>query len=161
MRNFRRLIAQVKLHQICTLRDCFCWKYIKFQQKKVWRKYVSWYQRTVENLKKNLFFVSEMTTIWWILIRALKSLKNICTLISLFCAKYKTFDLKRYRGVTFHDTEESCKIWRKTDLWFEKWLEEFGKFSSEHLKVSKLVFSWDPFVQSRKFMRYSLQRSYK
>ena len=63
-----------------------------------------------------------------------------------------TFDLKKYRGVIFHDTEESCKICRKNDLWFRKWHEEFGKISREHLKVSKLVLSWDPFVQSRKCM---------
>ena len=62
------------------------------------------------------------------------------------------FDLKKYKGVIFHDTEESWKIWRKTDLWFGKWYEEFGKFFSEHLKVPKLVLSWDPFVQSRKWM---------
>ena len=30
------------------------------------------------------------------------------------------FDLKKYRGVIFHDTREWCKIWRKTDLWFGK-----------------------------------------
>ena len=30
--------------------------------------------------------------------------------------------------------------------------EKFGKFSSEHLKMSKLELSWDPFVQSRKGM---------
>ena len=35
---------------------------------------------------------------------------KMCTLIGLFNAKYVTFDLKRYRGVIFHDTEESCKI---------------------------------------------------
>ena len=35
-------------------------------------------------------------------------------------------------------------------MWFGKWHEEFGKFSSEHLKLSKSVFSWDPFVQNRK-----------
>ena len=62
------------------------------------------------------------------------------------------FDIKKYRGVIFHNTEESCKIWRKTDLRFGKWYEEFGKCSSEHLKVPKLVLSWDPFVQSRKWM---------
>ena len=42
--------------------------------------------------------------------------------------------------------------------------EKFSKFSSEHLKMSKLVFSWDPFVESRKCMSYKLhelQRSYK
>ena len=30
--------------------------------------------------------------------------------------------------------------------------EQFGKFSSEHLKTSKLIFSCDPFVWSRKCM---------
>ena len=62
------------------------------------------------------------------------------------------FDLKKYREVTFYDTEKWCKIWRKNDLWFGKWHEEFGKFSPERWKVSKLGLSWDPFVQSRKFM---------
>ena len=33
-----------------------------------------------------------------------------CTLIGPFSAKHITFDLKRYGGVIFHDTEESCKI---------------------------------------------------
>ena len=28
------------------------------------------------------------------------------TLIGFFCAKYKTFDLKKNRGVIFNDTEE-------------------------------------------------------
>ena len=41
---------------------------------------------------------------------------------------------------------------RKTNLWFEKWHEKFGKFSPEHLKASKLGLWWDPFVQSRKGM---------
>ena len=37
-------------------------------------------------------------------------------------------------------------------MWFGKLHEEFGKFSPEHLKVSKLGLSWGPFVQSRKCM---------
>ena len=36
--------------------------------------------------------------------------------------------------VPFVYTEVSCKIWRKTDLWFQRW-QEFGKFSPEHLEV--------------------------
>ena len=75
-----------------------------------------------------------------------------CTFICSYCAKYLMFDLKKYRGVIFHDTEEWCKIWRKTDLLLGKWHEEFGKFSPEHLKVSKLGLWWDPFVQRRKGM---------
>ena len=74
------------------------------------------------------------------------------TLIGPFDAKYITFNLKEYRGVIFHDTEESCKIWRKTDVWFGKWHEEFDRFSLEHLKVSKFGLWWDPFVQSRTCM---------
>ena len=95
------------------------------------------------------FFVLKMTRIWWILIRTLKCLK-ICSLIGPFCTKYITFDLKKYRGNMFHDTEESCKIWRKIDLLFGKWHGGFGKFSSEHLKASKFVLSWDLFCPKYK-----------
>ena len=62
---------------------------------------------------------------------------KICALIGLFHEKYIAFDLKKYRGVIFHDNGESCKIWRKSGLWFGKWHEEFGKFSPEHSKISK------------------------
>ena len=55
--------------------------------------------------KKIWFVVSKMTIIWWILTWALEILK-ISTLIGSFCAKYITFDLKKYRGVIFHNTEE-------------------------------------------------------
>ena len=52
----------------------------------------------------------------------------------------------------FDRTEYWWKIWRKTDLRFKKWYEEFGKFSPDHSKVSKLGLWWDPFIQSRKLM---------
>ena len=90
----------------------------------------------MQNLNKNWFVVSKMRRIWWILIWPLEILK-ISTLIGSVCAKNVTFDLKNYRGVIFHDTEEWWKIWGKTDLWFGKWQGEYGKFSPEHLEVSK------------------------
>ena len=62
------------------------------------------------------------------------------------------FDLKKYKRVIFHDTEGWCKIWRKPVLWFGKWNEEYGKYSPEHLKVSKLGLWWDPLIQNRKRM---------
>ena len=105
---------------------------------KIWRKTDLWFGKRHKEFGK---FSPEHS-----------KFSKICTLIGSFCAKYITFDLKKYRGVIFHDTEEWCKIWRKTDLWFGKWHEEFGKFSPEHLKVSKLGLWWDPFVQSRKCM---------
>ena len=53
---------------------------------------------------------------------------KICTLMGSFWSKYLIFGLKRYRGVTLDGTEDWCKIWRKTDLCFEKWHDKFGKF---------------------------------
>ena len=75
---------------------------------------------------------------------------KICTLIGPFCWKYINLSEKKYRGLMPHGTEEWCKIWRKIDLWFGKWHEEYGKFSPEQLKVSKLAYWWDPLIQSRK-----------
>ena len=80
-------------------------------------------------------------------------ISKICTLIDCFWPKYIMFELKKYRGVIFDGTEDWCKIWRKTDLCFQKWHEEFSKFLPEHLRKSKnLGLWWDPFIQSRKCM---------
>ena len=79
-----------------------------------------------------------------------KSKKSVS--IGSLWPKYILLELQKYRGVIFHGTEELCKCWRKTDVRFEKRLEKFGKFSPEHLKVSKLGLWWDPIVQSRKCM---------
>ena len=75
-----------------------------------------------------------------------------CTFICSCCAKYFTFDLKKYREVIFHYTEGWCKIWKKNDLWFGKWKKEYGKFSPEHLRFSKMGLWWDALIQSRKSM---------
>ena len=77
-------------------------------------------------------------------------ISKICTIMGCLWPKYIMFELKQYRGVMFDGTEYWCKIWTKTDFCFQKWLEKFGKFSPEHLKVSKLGLWWHPFIQSRK-----------
>ena len=105
----------------------------------------------MQNLKKNWSVVSKMTRIWWILIRALRNLQNLHFDWFLLCKVYNTWP-KKCIGVILHDTEEWCNIWRKTDLRFGKCYEEFGKFSPEHLKMSKLGILWDPFVQSRTYV---------
>ena len=78
--------------------------------------------------------------------------KNVQNYYNEKWAKYLMFDLKKYREVIFHYTEGWCKIWRKTDLRFRKWHEEYDKFPSEQLKVSKLGW-WDPLIQSRKSLK--------
>ena len=77
---------------------------------------------------------------------------RIYILVGSFCPKYIMFELIKYRGVIFHDTKEWCKIWWKTDLWLVKWQENFGEFSAEHSKDSKLGLWRDPFIQRRKCM---------
>ena len=93
MQNFRFSTAQVKPHQICTLIDFFLLKVYKISAKKVQRSYVSWYWGVVENLKI-LFFFPNMRRICWILIRALKSLKNLHIYIYIYI---------------YHGTEETRK----------------------------------------------------
>ena len=111
-----------------------------------------WQWRIIQKLKMNwLVFLKLTWGIWRIWPEHSKVQRN-CVLMGSSWPKYIMFELKQYRGVIFHDTEEWRKIWRKTDLCFEKWHEEFGKLSPEHFKVSKLGLWWDPFVQSRKYM---------
>ena len=112
-------------------------KVYRISAKKVLRSYVSWHWREMQKLKKN-WFVSIMTRIWWILIRALKSLKNLHFHWSLSCKVYNIGPKK----VQSHEN----------DLRLGKWHEKFSKFSPEHLEVPKLGLSSDPFVQSRKCM---------
>ena len=65
-----------------------------------------------------------------------------CTFMGSFSPKYIMFELKKYRGVVFHDTKEWYEIWRKTDLRFGKWHKKFDKFSPKYSEVSKLGLSW-------------------
>ena len=64
-------------------------------------------------------------------------ISKICALMGFFWTKYIMFNPKKYRGVMFGSTEYWCNIWRKTDLSFQKWHEEFRKFSPEHVRKSK------------------------
>ena len=121
---------------------------------------MSWQWKMIPQLEKIWLVVLKLTWgIWRALTLARRSLKTL-HFNGLLVTKYIMFELKMYRGVIFHDTEEWCKVWRKTELWFEKWHEKFGKFSPEDLKVSKLEIWYDPFVQSRKCMSLNLKRSY-
>ena len=61
--------------------------------------------------------------IWWTLTRALKNLKNLLFNWLLWPMYITYFELKR-SYVWWH-----WRFWRKTDLCFQKWHEEFGKFA--------------------------------
>ena len=73
-----------------------------------------------------------------------KALK-ILILVRFFNPKLKKYELKIHRRVICHHNEELRKIWRGTDLSFERWHEEIDEFWPEHLKVSKMSFLMDYF----------------
>ena len=141
VQNFRLLTAHVKFYQICTFIGSFCWKYIKFQPKK-YRGVMSHDTEDDATFEEKLIccFKNDKNLVNF------DPVSKICTLTGSFCAKYKTFDIKKYRGVILHDTEEWCKISRKTDLWFGKWLGIWQIFTRalESVKIENLVGSFCP-----------------
>ena len=113
---------------------------IMYHDNEEWCKIWRGIDLTLQNWQK------ELDKFWL----GLSKVSKTWILIVSFWTNYIMFQLKKCRGIMFHDTEEWWKIWRKADLWSGKWHEEFGKFLLEHLKVSKLRLWWDPFIQSRK-----------
>ena len=72
------------------------------------------------NLKENWLVTWKMTLgIWLIFMWAVESPKN-CTLIGSFHPKHIKIYMKKNRRVMSHDTEKWCKVWRKTESWFQK-----------------------------------------
>ena len=72
-------------------------------------------------------------------------ISKICTLMGCFWPKYIMFELKKCRKVRFDHTEYWCKIWRKNDLWFQKWhrnLANFYQSMFESLNIGTLMGSF-------------------
>ena len=64
---------------------------------------------------------------------------KIFILMGSFWAKYIFFEIKKYRGIIFHETEGGYKTWRGIDLSFQNWHKKFHKFWSEHFKSLKKI----------------------
>ena len=76
---------------------------------------------------------------------------KIFILMGSFWAKYILFEWKKYRGVTFHETEEGYKIFRGLDSSFQTWHEEFDKIWPEHSKSLK-NFHLNGFLSSKVYV---------
>ena len=77
---------------------------------------------------------------------------KIFTLTVSFWAKYMLFELKKVQRSYLSWNWKDMQILKKNWLVVWKILEKFGKYSPEHLKVSKLKLWLDYFFQSRKGM---------
>ena len=108
----------------------------------------------MQNLKINWSFISKMTRILRKLTWALASLQNLHFHLLLLCKVFNVWP-KNVQGsyLSWHwkVMQNLKKNWLVKN-WFGKWHETYGKFSPEHLKVSKLAFWWGPLIQSRKSM---------
>ena len=116
---------------------------------KIYREVVSWQWRMIQKLKMNWHVVLKLT--WGtsqILTQALKA--NNCVLTGSLWPRYMLFELQKYRSyLSWH--RKVMQILKKD--WFVVWrLKKSGKFSPEHLKVSKLGLWWDTFDQCRRGM---------
>ena len=95
----------------------------------------------MQNLKRNWLVNSKFTwEIWQILAWGLENLTNLHFNGFFLTKAYNIWAKKKYGEVIFHGTEYWYKVWEKTDLYFQKWHEEFSKFSPEHTVKSK---NWD------------------
>ena len=105
--------------------------------KKVQRNNLSWNWRGMQNLERNRLFVSnwhkEFGKIW----PKHSKVSKIFTLRSSFWAKYRLFELEKYRGIIFHETEEACKIWRGIDFSFQIGITNLTKFDPSTRKSQK------------------------
>ena len=66
------------------------------------------------------------------------------------------FELRKYRGVMALKIDSKFK--GKLTCASKIDMRNLAKFSQEHLKVSKLLLRWHPFVQSRKYMSLKFTR---
>ena len=78
-----------------------------------------------------------------------------------FSGKYILFELKKYRGVIFHETEGGYKIWVRIDKSFKNWHKEFDKFWPGHSKSLK-NFHFNGLLLSKVYLVWAKkkQRSY-
>ena len=94
------------------------------------RTYNQWHWRMMKNAKRNWLDVSKLTQgIWWILTQELKSLQHL-----------------HFNGLLL--TKKLTCVSKNSH-------EEFGKFSPEHFKVSKLGLWWHAFVWSWKYVSFN------
>ena len=136
IRNLTNFVPSTqKFSKIFILMASFWAKYILFELKK-YRVII--FHETEEGDKTwrgiNLLFQNwhkEFDKFW----PEHSKVSKIFTLIGSFWAKYILFELKKYRGIIFHETEEGYKIWRGIDMSFKKWRKEFDKFWPERSKI--------------------------
>ena len=137
VQNFRLLTAHMNFHQMCTLIDSFCLKYIKCFAKNIQRSCVSLPWTLMQILKKNWSVVSKMTRTWWILTRALGSLKNFHFHWLLLCKVFNVWPKKVQ--LSFMTLKGDAKFEKKVTCGLENDMRNMTNFHQSTLTSQ----NWD------------------
>ena len=104
--------------------------------------------KTIILLKELWLLISNMT--WGIFLNfqsTTQKSKNFI-LMGYFCPKSIRFELKKYRRIIFHETEQWCKIWINPDHLVLKIACGIEWTFIRALKVWKIVYWWALFARS-------------
>ena len=133
--------------KICTLIRSFCPKHIKFRWKNT-EELCFLALKSDAKLKEKLTLGSKNDMRNLVNFHPTTQKSKNFTLMGYFCPKYMRFELKKYRGVIFHDTEQWCKIWINPDLVVSKMAWKIGWTFIRAPKSLEIVHWWALFVQS-------------
>ena len=93
------------------------------------------------------------------MIPALESLKYL-HFNGLLLTEVYNVRAKKVQRASFMTLENDAKFEEKVTCGLAKWHEEFGKYSPEHRKVSKLGLLWCTFIKSRNIISLKFTGSY-
>ena len=85
---------------------------------------------------------------------------QICTLIGSFCWKNIKLQVKKYRGVMSHSTEEWCPIWRKTGFFVSKMIRIWWVLTRTLENTKSLHFVWFLFCKVDNVWAKKIHRCY-
>ena len=104
-----------------------CPKCMKFELKTKCGSYLSWHWTVMQNLNKPWPCGFKNGIMNWVNFHYSTQKSEELCIDGLFLSEAYTvmFQLENFWGIMCHDTKGWCKIQKKTDLWLEKWLQEF------------------------------------
>ena len=144
----------VKILSVWILMGSFCKNNVKFQLKKYRRVSLMTLKNDAafkEKLTCRFTFKFDMRNLMKFHPNTPKS-KNV-TSMGCFCPKYMRFELKKYRGVIFHDTGQWWKFWINPDLLVSKMTWGTGWTFIQHSKVWKICTLMGSFCPNHKIFQ--------
>ena len=134
--------------------------------KKIQRSNLSRNWRGIKNLERNHStfqnWHNEFDKTW----PEHSKVSKIFILMGSFWGKYVLFELRKYRGIIFHETEKGYKIWWGIDSSSQNWHKEFDNLtwpfkSLKDFHFNGLLMSEEYIVWAKKLHRSNLQWNWK